>query len=289
MEKIQSNFIGHIAKSVLDKETRVKISGKSSKGIFLKTSTRWILFVSFEKFRNPLALNLLSTAQLPDNPHGTQIEISNRRLIFPNHDFEISLENAALWDGLDIETNKTPISQEKITTSLIRINDPLLNHILSSSKPDQPSSTLEKSITSLCAALPQKDPKKISELASSLLGLGIGLTPEGDDFITGLLFAMYSNQANLPDWKKQLFESISKMAYQKTNTISANLIECAQNGRADERLALAYQAIKFNREDLEQAIQDLRQWGNTSGRMALLGISTGILFDPAWRQTAGWS
>lgn len=280
MKSIQSNYIGNIANHVLKTETGFEINGKSSRGIFLTTSTRWILFLSFEIFRNPLTINLIPTAQMPHYAPGTKIEVSNQRLIFPNNTLEINLENSILWPAPALPTDKIAISQEKIITSLMKLDEPLLAAILSSNKPDRTSSPFDITISKICTALPQKDLAKIIELASSLLGLGNGLTPEGDDFITGLFFALYYNQPkNIPNWKKEFFETISKTAYQKTTQISANLIECAQNGLADERLADAYQAIKYNLGDFNKTIHDLLNWGNTSGRMALIGISAGILFD----------
>ena len=280
MNNIQANDIGSIAKQVLTKETRVKVSGKTSRGLFLRTSDRWILFISFETFRNPLTINIPSTPQLLEHAQGTIIKVSGQRLVFPNSTAEIDFANAALWHPPAVPPTKNAVSQEKILTALMHINEPLLKIILSAHKPEPTLAPLEKNISQICAALPYKAHLQIAELASSLLGLGGGLTPEGDDFITGLFFALYTNQANhLPDWKRLLFEHTAEIAYQKTTTISANLIECAQNGQTDERLACAYHAIKFNHTDLPKAVKDLSGWGNTSGKMALAGISAGVLYD----------
>jgi len=101
------------------------------------------------------------------------------------------------------------------------------------------------------------------------------LTPGGDDLIVGVLL-------NLNRWKpqsltKEQLENFNKeivnQAYQKTTTLSANLIECAAKGLADERLIDALDWIKSDRFDDERKLIDgLLGWGNTSGIQVFIGF-----------------
>ena len=78
------------------------------------------------------------------------------------------------------------------------------------------------------------------ELAG-LLGMGAGLTPSGDDILLGLLLALTRwGDVLAPGWDAPAFtRALLTLAYAKTTTLSANLIECASQGQADERLVTA--------------------------------------------------
>ena len=67
------------------------------------------------------------------------------------------------------------------------------------------------------------------------------------------------------------------LAYQTTTTLSANLIECACQGQADERLLLALDGILCAASPPSACAAALSAWGNTSGRDALVGMALVIL------------
>ncbi|MFN2177092.1 MAG: DUF2877 domain-containing protein, partial [Anaerolineales bacterium] len=59
----------------------------------------------------------------------------------------------------------------------------------------------------------------------------------------------------------------------KTTTLSANLIECAASGLADERLINALDWIKCgSSHKVRTLIDGLLGWGNTSGISAYIGF-----------------
>jgi len=94
-------------------------------------------------------------------------------------------------------------------------------------------------------ALRKRQAEAIAEALQPLLGLGSGLTPSGDDLrqrIAAGLEAVGSQLApELP--VEALSQAILPNAYCKTTLLSANLIECAARGQADERLLLALDAF----------------------------------------------
>jgi hypothetical protein len=110
------------------------------------------------------------------------------------------------------------------------------------------------------------------------LGLGGGLTPAGDDLALGFLLAanrwgkLLRPSLDLPAINQALVQA----AYARTSTLSANLIECAASGQADERLILALDGIITGFPGLEACISYLSAWGNSSGGYALQGMALAI-------------
>jgi len=74
----------------------------------------------------------------------------------------------------------------------------------------------------------------------------------------------------------ELNNRIVEAAYAKTTLLSANLIECASLGSADERLISTLDYLVCD-EDYETEIpRELLDWGKSSGLAALLGMATAL-------------
>lgn len=115
---------------------------------------------------------------------------------------------------------------------------------------------------------------------TKLLGLGNGLTPAGDDFLAGLLFAVHFAQmlycrrcAYLPAIIKATLHNMTA----KTNEISQHFLRYASEGlwgRATERFMLA---LFGNNDDmLRIAIKEKTTYGATSGIDEMSGIMLGL-------------
>ncbi|MBL6962162.1 MAG: DUF2877 domain-containing protein, partial [Anaerolineales bacterium] len=119
----------------------------------------------------------------------------------------------------------------------------------------------------------------LSQTIQSFLGLGGGLTPSGDDFVIGLLLSInrwstiFHQIKNLATFNKEIVEA----AYKHTTTLSANLIECAALGSADERLIQAVDHLATGKYNRDEVIPGLLSWGNSSGVDALVGMMTAFL------------
>jgi hypothetical protein len=113
----------------------------------------------------------------------------------------------------------------------------------------------------------------------SILGKGSGLTPAGDDIILGYLLTLKRwGTRFLPD---RIFQALSQelvsAAFRQTTLLSANLIACASEGQADERLVLALDGILTGRLEVEDCAALLLAWGDSSGCAALDGM--GMAFE----------
>ncbi|MTI94650.1 MAG: DUF2877 domain-containing protein [Firmicutes bacterium] len=101
----------------------------------------------------------------------------------------------------------------------------------------------------------------------SLLGLGAGLTPAGDDVLVGYLGAC--NQLGLEPGVANGF--VGK-AFLVTGSLSATAIYFASQGQVQERLSAVIQALSGSQSELTINARTLMQVGSSSGSDMLLGV-----------------
>lgn len=133
-------------------------------------------------------------------------------------------------------------------------------------------------LESLYQSLKLRATKPCSNSLTAFLGLGQGLTPSGDDLIIGYLLTI-NRYRQLCPWISRLeFNStIIATAYQRTTNLSANLIECAASGQADERLVNALDEFMSPLSGLDPRLSQLKNWGSSSGLDAWVGMMLALL------------
>ncbi len=109
-----------------------------------------------------------------------------------------------------------------------------------------------------------------SGAVSSMLGLGIGLTPSFDDAVVGFLCARRSFGLPCP--------SLSEDALRETAEISARYLRLADAGYFSEALLDAARALADG-ADLMPSLLRASDYGATSGMDALYGFSIGLYGD----------
>jgi hypothetical protein len=103
-----------------------------------------------------------------------------------------------------------------------------------------------------------------------LLGLGIGLTPSGDDYLVGLLAGM---EAAGDPARFGLAEAIGRQAPARTTAISAASLRHAARGAFSERLHdLLLALARGDVAGLETPIRRVMAYGATSGTDTLVGL-----------------
>ncbi|MCY4460030.1 MAG: DUF2877 domain-containing protein [Albidovulum sp.] len=105
--------------------------------------------------------------------------------------------------------------------------------------------------------------------ARKLIGLGPGLTPSGDDFLSGYLVALHA--IGQRDGACRLWAAIEDCARASTNLISLAMLESAAAGLGNASLHAAVNAI-ISGECAADAIDRLSRFGNSSGWDALAGV-----------------
>ena len=113
------------------------------------------------------------------------------------------------------------------------------------------------------------DPEQLHEGARRLAGLGEGLTPAGDDFLSGaMLWAWLAHPAPV-----SLCQSILQVACHRTTTLSAAFLRVAARGECSASwhslLAALSQGAKA---EIEAAAREVLAHGATSGADTLAGF-----------------
>ncbi len=134
-------------------------------------------------------------------------------------------------------------------------------------------------IANVARACREKNIPAVAEQSKALIGLGAGLTPAGDDFIGGLLFAAHHlNRAYRLRWDRDSFDELLAYARTQTNQISFTILRDHACGEGVEPLHtwLAAMLDEPERSDLATHARRVSAIGDTSGKEMLAGALIGI-------------
>ena len=127
----------------------------------------------------------------------------------------------------------------------------------------------------LAAALATDDLEYPPASLGSLIGLGPGLTPSGDDFLGGVLIATHALER--PGVAERLYAAIAPRLADLTNPISAAHLAAAADGFGSATLHMALDDILAGRLDrLPGDLAELVAIGHASGWDALAGIALAL-------------
>lgn len=108
--------------------------------------------------------------------------------------------------------------------------------------------------------------------AHELAGLGSGLTPAGDDFLVGAIFALWSTRPSTE--AERMAVAMAGAAASRTTSLSAAWLEAAARGEASEAWHNLVSAIADDDEAaVARAIESILAVGHTSGADALAGFA----------------
>jgi hypothetical protein len=287
----QAISIGKVARSALENVTRGSILGVTSRGIFLQLPTLRVLFLSREAFQGPLTINLPGET-FPEAEVGELVEIHSGLIQFSKASVTISTNNSTMWSAPAVsKAIISPVQREirlrEVATGIILAKDgygfsSLLGELLGISAPLASGSVyyhLLPVLRQAQAAIHRGHITDLVPLLASFFGLGTGLTPSGDDLIMGLFLCLNRYKARVGSQQAldEINQQAVKTAFEKTTSLSANLIECAVEGQADERLITAVDGIYCEFPSTTDCINALLAWGHSSGSDALLGITLATL------------
>ena len=262
-----TTVIGYLAKKIFTDGGMAGVLGKTSKGIYLTTPSRWVIFCTWGCFCSPLTMIIDRGGNEFDRAViGMEAQFGSNSLSIPEAGIVLRLDESLEW------LPKRPLEQlPRITDSserldwLVRI---VINIKTSSGEIAEAESPWVMDVSRLEEALVQQ------------LGAGEGLTPSGDDFVIGFLLAV--NRYKVSFWRNDDLESLNRRVvgagYQKTTRLSANLIEMATWGESDERLVNAMDYIQGADYSREKIAGDLAGWGHSSGLAVLAGIAAAIRY-----------
>ncbi|MBN2501577.1 MAG: DUF2877 domain-containing protein [Anaerolineales bacterium] len=288
---ISASVLGKLAAELIANRQNASIMGVTSRGSFIKTDTRWLFFLSNEAYRGPLTVNFATGIPAKLNMHAP-VHLQDREITIPDAQLTIMTGTAEIWqptspslssvDQQGIQSRliefQQSVMRKKPDVKLARLLEALTGQSELKAKNDQPAASLREKIRRLSLKVKHKDWDKVTPSVAGLLGAGSGLTPSGDDFAIGFLLTLnrwMTNQID-PEYLAELNATITAAAYKNTTILSANLIECAAQGLADERLIDGIDALITDTPKPELAIKALLTWGNSSGVDALVGMTVAL-------------
>lgn len=135
-------------------------------------------------------------------------------------------------------------------------------------------------ITELASHLLRGDYSLFLKNAISLIGLGPGLTPSGDDFLSGFMigYITYSKHLNSDSrFVKEVFPLIVRNSFQRTNYLSYQQLLLASLGHGYEILEqLCLDILQADFKKVSPGLERIVNIGSTSGMDQLIGLLFGI-------------
>src|SRR4030043_595619 len=138
------------------------------------------------------------------------------------------------------------------------------------------------SILDLATACFHFDMMEVTQRGRELVGLGPGLTPSGDDFLGGLLFAAHSLKTAYPqdfNWEEEPVMDLIDWAYTQTHPISHAILRDHAFGHGPEQFHDVVTSL-WNGQDLVRTmggVTHLIRIGDSSGWDIMAGMLTGML------------
>jgi len=272
---------GHAAAESLKTARSAQTLTQTSNGLFLLTDKNEILFLTSARQRGPLTINV--DRKLPENAdmkpgcifqiHPECIWSRAARMEF------IFTSRTSIWqpglspiEGID---STLFFTRCKMLKSFI---PPLFSSGQGQVRPGEQMGNLEELLSfrknEVSQKLKSREPSGFTAAAKNLAGFGEGLTPAGDDFLCGLLLANHycgDHFKAAPEIRAALAE-IPRTCGPLTTLLSRNLLRCAAQGSADERILNCLQWIMRNEGNPEVLIEELRTYGSSSGQETLAGF-----------------
>ncbi|MHC1740480.1 MAG: DUF2877 domain-containing protein [Anaerolineaceae bacterium] len=277
--------IGCYIKEKLEESAEGKVMGLTSNGVFLIFG-KHSAFLTTNEHESPFNIVLSTEELIPaELSIGDPVVYSKSDLLFPSRDLTINLKEAAVWNPANpLSLANSPLEQtNKANTILKKLlsADPqkgflFLSRISTNDTPEQKQ--IRQFTRQFSRAFQQNDSQNCLRASTSLFGLGGGLTPSGDDWITG--FLLYQCCLDLAQNKPQrtfitnLGAELLYTAYRQTTWVSANRLEAALKGWS-EGLFLSAIDFLFNSSsaDPTKIADHLLSFGHSSGVDTFVGIA----------------
>lgn len=134
---------------------------------------------------------------------------------------------------------------------------------------DHENEAILKFSDALSNAIIKADISTIKNISSKLAGLGIGLTPAGDDYLMGAMYAAWV--VHPQEVAKNVTEEIANVAVPLTTSLSGAWLKCAAKGEAGELWHDFFNAL-IEDQNIYLPMSKILSVGETSGSDALMGF-----------------
>ena len=190
--------IGHAVFEFLKTEKNAIAWGETSKGLFVVTENKKIIFITDHTFKGPLTVNVIE--KLPAYQtfsRETHILLSSSQIRFFESGLNIRITpQTSVWTPIILDMkvfdrtvtiNRSKLIGRELSNHLSnRKSDLTLSIPGKTANRDQARENQTKMTSDLLDTLSLPSEGAVYESLSNFLGCGEGLTPSGDDFICGL-------------------------------------------------------------------------------------------------------
>jgi hypothetical protein len=132
---------------------------------------------------------------------------------------------------------------------------------------------LAKRLLELADAIEENNVKDIYLISKQFVGLGVGLTPSGDDFLTGWLLTLQALQHPIMNIFFQHQDDWLNHAKHNTTNVSYFMLEAAFYGKGNEAILDVIEGIEDVGISLSSAVERLLTIGSCSGTDMLTGVA----------------
>ncbi|PKO06158.1 MAG: hypothetical protein CVU41_08595 [Chloroflexi bacterium HGW-Chloroflexi-3] len=282
-------IIGKFALDLLSGSKIGKIWGITSRGLFINLQGS-IVFLTNTRYLGPV--NIIANLPLIEqwkNEDELEINMSDQTINFDHSKYPVSIKIKKIW-----KTPPKPVlnmsdeeQQKRILAAARQLSflkneqgyAPLLMPFVSDTLYLETDNTWLFSswntIKLLRISMSLKNIESILSLANLLVGSGRGLTPSGDDLLTGLTFIRrrWFPEVN---WMTEVEDQLLATFKIKTTSVSSTLFECAMQGEADARIQEMADVLMSADTPFQQQALELSRWGNSSGADVFLGMILAI-------------
>lgn len=292
MSSVSILHCGWLAEQVFEQNTRIKSLGATSKAAYLLSPDGQVVILSFDRYHSPLTCTLRTfSPELRALTPGEVFEISPQALTHPT--ITLQRQGAKIWrESMPAGSLISPaerlkllqqaagwLADQKITAGFSVLFQPILQGQI----PTQDAFEIYTHISRIINAIRNGTLEAAAPSIIHLLGFGLGLTPSGDDLLTGLLLIYNRWPALCPhdgNWVQAFNQLVLADCRQRTTALSASLLEQAALGCGDERLLAAVDGLASGQPGIDTWLPELKTYGSSSGVDALLGMAVAIRAQP---------
>lgn len=184
--------------------------------------------------------------------------------------WRIDLINAAVWEPRLNRPDK-PLELKLIANRLLPyLNWPNLTETTPLAQ--RLAHLAQEAAAALIQAIRRDQPEQLNQAVTQLAGLGQGLTPAGDDYLIGVIAALWLTG------RPGVAASIAQTSIPRTNTLSAAFLQAAARGEFVEAWHDLVEAWQSKDEQvLTAAVARIAAFGASSGADALAGFAKTLL------------
>ena len=255
--KLEASITGAVAARILSRYSHARITHVFDKSFYAEVGDQLICVLAEDFLNGPINICVNEIPRILDV--GTCIEISSTKAIIWEPIKFGPINADRLFENLPETYRKDLIKAKSLLPK--SLSSPLFKTIA------QPA------IIDLCLFLRDKKTAPVPAI-KSLLGLGPGLTPSGDDFLIGMMLVLHT--VGEKDLFLKLAKIVKNFASLQTSSISnAHLSAMTDSAQANCLLHELLFALQ-GKKSIKQALIRAENFGHSSGKDAIAGIITAL-------------